>query len=95
MKQIIESESEQIDLEIIALGINLALNNKCALKMLEYGKKKGLKYLIKRAFKFKDPLVMKMVRNMSQHDELKKNFCVRNSFLVCCCCCLKMSLNNL
>lgn len=76
MKAIIESENDQVDLEIIALGINLALNNKCAVKMFEYSKKKGLKYLIKRAFKFKDPLVMKMVRNMSQHDEIKKNFCV-------------------
>lgn len=77
MKTIIESEGDQVDLEIIGLGINLALNNKCALKMFEYSKKKGLKYLIKRAFKFKDPLVLKMIRNMSQHDDLKKHFCVR------------------
>lgn len=81
MKAIIESESDQVDLEIIALGINLALNNKCAVKMFEYSKKKGLRYLIKRAFKFKDSLVMKMVRNMSQHDELKKEFCVSSPFI--------------
>jgi len=75
MKWIIESTSEQIDLELIALAVNLALNNKCAVQMMEYSKKKGLKYLIKRAFKFKDSLVMKMVRNISQHDEVKKYFC--------------------
>lgn len=76
MKWIIESQSEQIDLELIALAVNLALNAKCAVQMIEYNKKKGLKYLIKRAFKFKDSLVMKMVRNISQHDEVKKYFCV-------------------
>lgn len=79
MKWIIESNSEQIDLELIALSVNLALNNKCALQMIEYSKKKGLKYLIKRAFKFKDSLVMKMVRNISQHDEVKKYFCVSSN----------------
>lgn len=76
MKAILETEGEQVDLEVIALGINLALNNKCAVKMFEYSKKKGLRYMMKRAFKFKDPLVMKMIRNMSQHDEIKKQFCV-------------------
>ena len=73
---IIESPNEQIDLELISLGINLALNNKCALQMIEYSKKKGLKFLIKRAFKLKDSLIMKMIRNISQHDEVKKYFCV-------------------
>lgn len=28
----------------------------------------GLKMLMKRALKFKDPLLMKMIRNISQHD---------------------------
>lgn len=76
MKMIIESPNEQIDLELVALGVNLALNSKCAIQMIEYNKKKGLKLLVKRAFKFKDSLVMKMVRNISQHDEVKKYFCV-------------------
>ena len=76
MKMIIESPGEQVDLELIALAVNLALNNKCAVQMIEFNKKKGLKFLIKRAFKLKDPLVMKLVRNISQHDEVKKYFCV-------------------
>lgn len=75
MKMIVESPTEQVDLEVIALGINLALDSKCAVQMIEYSKKKGLKFLIKRAFKFKDSLIMKMVRNISQHDEVKKYFC--------------------
>ncbi|RNA35012.1 kinesin-associated 3-like [Brachionus plicatilis] len=74
MKMIIESPGNQVDLELVALGINLALNSKCAMQMIEYSKKKGLRYLIKRAFKFKDALVMKMVRNISQHDETKSFF---------------------
>jgi hypothetical protein len=73
---IIESPNEQVNLELVALGINLALNNKCATQMIEYSKKKGLKLLIKRAFKFKDALIMKMIRNISQHEETKVHFCV-------------------
>ncbi len=76
MKMIIDSPGEQVDLELVALAVNLALNNKCAVQMIEFNKKKGLKFLIKRAFKLKDPLVMKLVRNISQHDEVKKYFCV-------------------
>ena len=81
MKMIVEAPTEEIGLELIALGINLALDSKCAVQMIEFSKKKGLKLLIKRAFKFKDSLIMKMVRNISQHDEVKKYFCVSNRFL--------------
>lgn len=77
MKMIIESPGNQVDLEIVALGTNLALNSKCAVQMVEYSKKKGLRYLVKRAFKFRDALVMKMIRNISQHDETKKHFLVK------------------
>lgn len=73
---IVEAQGEQVDLELIALAINLALDNSCAALMVNYSKKKGLKYLMKRAFKFKDSLVMKMIRNISQHDQTKQMFCV-------------------
>lgn len=33
----------------------------------------GLKMLMKRALKLKDPLMMKMIRNISQHDGPSKN----------------------
>ena len=77
---IIESPGEQVDLELIALAINLALDSSCALLMVNYSKKKGLKYLMKRAFRFKDSLVMKMIRNISQHDQVKQTFCVKYYF---------------
>lgn len=80
MKMIIESPGDQVDLELVALGTNLALNSKCAIQMIEYSKKKGLRLLIKRAFKFRDALVMKMVRNISQHDETKNYFLVISKF---------------
>ena len=77
MKLIIESQNEQVDFELIALGVNLALDASCASLMVDFNKKKGLKYLIKRAFKFNDTLIMKMVRNISRHDSLKKLFLVK------------------
>jgi hypothetical protein len=76
MKMIVDAQGEQVDLELVALAINLALDSSCAVLMVNYGKKKGLKYLMKRAFKFKDFLVMKMIRNISQHDPVKQQFCV-------------------
>lgn len=50
----------------------------------------GLKMLMKRALKLKDPLLMKMIRNISQHDGTSKNlFIVRvknkNSLIVVYC----------
>jgi hypothetical protein len=76
MKLIVDSPGEQVDLELIALAINLALDSNCAMLMVNFSKKKGLKYLMKRAFKFRDSLVMKMIRNISQHDQVKQAFCV-------------------
>lgn len=75
MKMIVDAQGEQVDLELIALAINLALDSSCAVLMVNYGKKKGLKYLMKRAFKFKDFFVMKLIRNISQHDPVKQQFC--------------------
>lgn len=44
----------------------------------------GLKMLMKRALKMKDPLLMKMIRNVSQHDgTLKQLFIVNTIFLPC------------
>ena len=76
MRGLIEAPGEQVDLEVVALGINLALDGKCAMQMVEFNKKKGLKLLIRRAFKTKDSLLMKMIRNISQNDEVKKYFTV-------------------
>ncbi|XP_019620745.1 PREDICTED: LOW QUALITY PROTEIN: kinesin-associated protein 3-like [Branchiostoma belcheri] len=65
MKMVLECPDKQVDLELVALCINLAINKRNAQLVCEGS---GLKLLMKRAFKTKDPLLMKMVRNISQHD---------------------------
>lgn len=61
----LESPGENIELELIALCINLAANKRNAQLICEGP---GLKLLLRRAFKFQDTLLLKMVRNISQHD---------------------------
>nr|XP_034185847.1 kinesin-associated protein 3 isoform X1 [Osmia lignaria] len=68
---ILNSEDDQPKLELIALGINLAINSKNAQLMVENNRLQGL---IKKAFRNQDPLIMKMIRNISQHDSTKENF---------------------
>jgi len=70
---ILNSEDEHIRSELIALGINLTINNKNAQLMVENNRLQGL---IKIAFRNQDALVMKMIRNISQHDSTKENFVV-------------------
>ncbi|KAJ7338320.1 hypothetical protein JRQ81_011288 [Phrynocephalus forsythii] len=60
-----ECPDERIDLELISFCINLAANKRNVQLICEGN---GLKMLMKRALKFKDPLLMKMIRNISQHD---------------------------
>jgi len=67
------SEDEHVRSELIALGINLAINNKNAQLMVENN---HLQDLIKIAFRNQDALVMKMIRNISQHNSIKENFVV-------------------
>ncbi|XP_034556284.1 kinesin-associated protein 3a isoform X2 [Notolabrus celidotus] len=55
---------EKMDVELISLCINLAANKSNAQLICEGN---GLKMLMKRAVKMKDVLVMKMIRNLSQH----------------------------
>lgn len=72
---ILNSEDDQPKLELIALVINLAINGKNAQLMVENNRLQGL---IKKAFRTQDPLIMKMIRNISQHDSTKENFVVSN-----------------
>ncbi|KAJ8300671.1 hypothetical protein KUTeg_022190 [Tegillarca granosa] len=53
------------EIELLSLCVNLAANKRTAALICEGN---GLKMLMKRAFKFKDSLLMKMIRNISQHD---------------------------
>lgn len=61
------------DLDLTALCINLALNKRNAQLMVENGR---LHTLMTRAFKYQDYLLMKMLRNISQHDCLRLHFVV-------------------
>ncbi|KAA0708481.1 Kinesin-associated protein 3 [Triplophysa tibetana] len=70
MKMLFDCGEERIDAELISFCINLAANKRNAQIMCEGN---GLKMLMKRALKLKDPLMMKMIRNISQHDGASKN----------------------
>ncbi|XP_072430071.1 kinesin-associated protein 3a isoform X3 [Chiloscyllium punctatum] len=70
MKMLFECAEEHIDMELISFCINLASNKRNAQLICEGN---GLKMLMKRAFKFKDSLLMKMIRNISQHEGQTKN----------------------
>ncbi|XP_053185293.1 kinesin-associated protein 3-like isoform X2 [Scomber japonicus] len=65
MQMLYHHGEEEIEAELISICINLAANKKNAQKMCEGN---GLKMLMKRALKMKDCLLMKMIRNISQHD---------------------------
>ncbi|TRY56831.1 hypothetical protein DNTS_004102 [Danionella cerebrum] len=65
MRMLFEYGEERIDTELISFCINLAGNKTNAQLMCEGN---GLKMLMKRALKLKDPLLMKMIRNISQQN---------------------------
>ena len=69
MRIILQCSEEQIDLEIMALAINLAANKRNAQLICEGN---GLRVLMQRAFTYQDPLIIKMIRNISQHDGVTK-----------------------
>lgn len=61
------------DLDLISLCINLALNKRNAQMMVE---KDRLQSLMSRAFKYQDSMLMKMIRNISYHENLRFKFVV-------------------
>ena len=69
MRIILQCTDEQVDLEIMALAINLAANKRNAQLICEGN---GLRVLMQRAFSYQDPLIIKMIRNISQHDGVTK-----------------------
>ncbi|XP_014853215.1 PREDICTED: kinesin-associated protein 3 isoform X2 [Poecilia mexicana] len=69
MKMMLGGE-EQLDVELVSLCINLAANRSNAQVFCEGN---GLKLLMRRALKLKDVLVMKMIRNLSQHGGATQN----------------------
>lgn len=78
MKMVLETPADQfVTRELIALAVNLASLGRNAEIMAEG---EGLKMLMARAKKTGDPILMKMIRNISQHDECKEQFLVRRVF---------------
>ncbi|XP_071530765.1 kinesin-associated protein 3 isoform X1 [Panulirus ornatus] len=65
MKLVLNSEGPQVPLELMALAVNLAANKRNAQLICEGA---GLKLLMKRALKYRDPLLTKMIRNIAQHE---------------------------
>ncbi|XP_068460786.1 kinesin-associated protein 3-like isoform X2 [Clinocottus analis] len=65
MQMLYEHGEEDTEAELISICINLAANKRNAQLMCEGN---GLKMLMKRALKMRDGLLMKMIRNISQHD---------------------------
>lgn len=65
--------NSKTDLDLIGLCINLALNKRNAQLMVENGR---LHTLMTRAFKYQDWFLMKMLRNISQHEGLRARFVV-------------------
>ncbi|GAB1600302.1 kinesin-associated protein 3-like isoform X1 [Argonauta hians] len=69
MKLLLDSP-EDTEKELLALCVNLAANKRTA-EIISEGN--SLKMLFKRAFRSKDPIIMKMLRNISQHEGFTKN----------------------
>jgi len=66
MRGIFSAEGKLPSVELLALGINLAANQKNAEIICQHD---GLKMLIKKALSGEgDPVLLKMVRNISLHD---------------------------
>lgn len=61
-----QRQQSQVELEVIALGVNLAANRRNAQLICEGH---GLRMLMQRAFHYQDALVLKMIRNIAQHED--------------------------
>lgn len=63
----------QVDKVMVALCINLATNSVNAQQMADNSR---LHSLMSRAFSYQDALLMKMIRNISEHDSIRASFIV-------------------
>lgn len=78
--------NQKADTDLIALCINLALNKRNAELMTDNNR---LHTLMSRAFKYQDALLMKMIRNISHHEQLRVLFVVRFGFFFFSFCIIK------
>ena len=65
MKLILAAPSPTVPLELMSLAVNLSANKKNAGLICEGN---GLKLILRRAIANRDPLLMKMIRNIAQHE---------------------------
>lgn len=65
--------TREVDKVMVALCINLATNPVNAQQMVDNGR---LHSLMSRAFSYQDSLLMKMIRNISEHDATRTSFIV-------------------
>ena len=73
MNMLLDGPQDEMNLELVALCINLAINKRNAQIMVEDNR---LRRLMARAFRNQDSLVMKMIRNIAMHEGTKQNFIV-------------------
>lgn len=71
VEMVLGHDKDQVDLVTVALAINLSVNKRNAEIMVEGGR---LQLLMDQAFRNLDSLLMKVVRNISQHDSCKLLF---------------------
>ncbi|EDQ93153.1 uncharacterized protein MONBRDRAFT_22625 [Monosiga brevicollis MX1] len=69
MRLILTSEAEYVEVEPVALAINLAKSYRNAKIMCEGS---GLKLLLKRGLRVRDPVLLKLVRTLCQHEQTKE-----------------------
>lgn len=73
--------TREVDKVMVALCINLATNSINAQQMVDNSR---LHSLMSRAFSYQDSLLMKMIRNISEHDATRTSFIV-SGFIVLQC----------
>jgi len=71
MSMIINHPEQHVEKTLIALGINLAANARNAEQMCAGD---GLREMVTRLLRHRDPLLCKLIRNISQHEPLKPLF---------------------
>ncbi|KAJ3331374.1 hypothetical protein HDU76_003351, partial [Blyttiomyces sp. JEL0837] len=65
IKMVLEYKGERVNVELMAVAINLATSRKNAELICEDN---GLKFLMRRALKTRDTLILKMIKNVAEHE---------------------------
>ncbi len=78
MRSILSNPEPQSDLECVAVIINLACDWTAA-RMI--GEPRGIRMIFKRALKYRESLLMKLLRNLSEFEGLKLTFVVRRKLI--------------